>query len=171
MIQGFSDFSLEAPACHPGVTVYKAYFKLMADVSDLFPFINAVGENATYHEKPHYIQFTLNGRRCALYPDEVHIAMFENRYQAIDFFDHLCQFLNDIEDRKALIEPDFTTYTPIPVLEIFKCLPKTSCKACGYLTCMAFAAALSHKEASIDQCPDLNVPGNKAAKTLQSMGI
>ena len=171
MIKGFSEFSLEAPACHPGVTVYKAYFKLMSDVSDLFPFINAVGENAVYHDKPHHIQFTLHKYRIALYPDEVHIAMFENRHQAIDFFDILCEFLNDIEFRKHTIVPDHTRYKPIPVFDIFKLLPKTNCKKCGYLACMAFAAALSQKEASPDQCPDLNTPGNKTVETLHSMGI
>jgi len=171
MIKGFSNFSMDAPGCHPGVTVYKAYYKLMTDVSDLFPFINAIAENATYHEKPHHIQFALNGRRCALCPDEVHMAMFENRHQAIEFFDSFCEFLNDIEAKKASIEPDYTFYKPIPVITIFKLLPRTNCKECGYLTCMAFAAALSQKEASLDQCPDLNTPGNKIADTLQAMGI
>jgi len=171
MIAGFSEFSLESPGCHPGVTVYKAYFKLTADVSSLFPFINAVAENAVYHEKPHHIQFTLNERRIALYPDEVHIAMFENRLQAIDFFNVFCEFVNDLEAKKEDIEPDHRKYKPIPVFDIFKLLPRTNCKKCGYLTCMAFAAALSQKEAHPDLCPGLNTPGNQAVDTLQAMGI
>jgi ArsR family metal-binding transcriptional regulator len=171
MIKGFSNFSLDSPACHPGVTVYKAYFKLLTDVSDLFPFINAVAERATYYEKPHHIQFALKEKRCALYPDEVHIAMFENRQQAIEFFDTFCEFLNDIEAQKDSIKPNYTVYKPIPVIEIFKLLPKTNCKECGYLTCMAFAAALSQKEASLDQCPELNTPGNQSVDALHAMGI
>jgi len=171
MIKGFSNFSMDAPGCHPGVTVYKAYFKLLTDVSDLFPFINAVAENPTYHEKPNHIQFVLKGRRCALYPNEVHIAMFENRHQAIEYFDTFCEFLNGIETQKDSIEPNFTVYKPLPVFEIFKLLPKSNCKECGYLTCMAYAAALSQKEANLDQCPELNTPGNQSVDTLHAMGI
>jgi ArsR family metal-binding transcriptional regulator len=171
MIKGFSDFSLDAPGCHPGVIAYKAYFKLNTDVSDLFPFINATAENASYHEKPHCIQFALNGRRIALYPDEVHIAMFENRHQALEFFETFSEFLNTIEAKKDSIEPNYRKYKPVPVFDIFKLLPRTNCKKCGYLTCMAFAAALSKKEADLDQCPDLNTRGNKATDTLHAMGI
>jgi len=38
-------------------------------------------------------------------------------------------------------------------LEIFKLLPKTNCKECGYPTCLAFAMALAQKKVSLDDCP------------------
>ena len=171
MIQGFSEFSLEAPACHPGVIVFSAHFKLNFDVTELFPYINRVAESATYHEKPHYIQFALDKWRVALYPNVVKAARFENRDQALDFFDLLCGFLNDVEAGKDTIEPDLTMYKPIPVLEVFKLLPRTNCKECGYQTCMAFAAALSQKETDLDQCPELCDPANENADALHAMGL
>lgn len=40
-------------------------------------------------------------------------------------------------------------------LEIYKHLPKTNCKKCGFPTCLAFAMALAGKKTSLDKCPDI----------------
>jgi len=41
-------------------------------------------------------------------------------------------------------------------VEIFKLLPKTNCKKCGFLTCLAFAMKLAQRQASLDLCPDVS---------------
>ncbi len=41
-------------------------------------------------------------------------------------------------------------------LEIFKLLPKTNCKKCGFLTCLAFAMAVANGKSSLDACPDIS---------------
>ena len=38
-------------------------------------------------------------------------------------------------------------------LDIYKLLPKTNCKDCGFATCLAFAMALVQKKTSLDKCP------------------
>ena len=40
-------------------------------------------------------------------------------------------------------------------VEIFKLLPKTNCKKCGYPTCLAFAMKLAQGQVTIDSCPDI----------------
>ncbi|MDD5688452.1 MAG: acetyl-CoA decarbonylase/synthase complex subunit gamma [Elusimicrobia bacterium] len=47
-------------------------------------------------------------------------------------------------------------------LDIYKNLPKTNCKKCGFPTCLAFAMALAAKKTSLDKCPDVS----EAAKQL-----
>jgi len=44
------------------------------------------------------------------------------------------------------------------VAEILKHLPKTNCKKCGELTCMAFAARLAKRDISLEACPPLFTP-------------
>lgn len=39
--------------------------------------------------------------------------------------------------------------------EVYKHLPKTNCKECGEENCMAFAAKLVNREATLDKCPPL----------------
>lgn len=41
-------------------------------------------------------------------------------------------------------------------LEIYKRLPKTNCKKCGFPTCLAFAMQLTAKKVSLDKCPDVS---------------
>lgn len=41
-------------------------------------------------------------------------------------------------------------------LEIYKLLPKTNCKKCGFPTCLAFAMQLAAKKVSLDKCPDVS---------------
>lgn len=41
-------------------------------------------------------------------------------------------------------------------VEIFKLLPKTNCKKCGFPTCLAFAMKLAQRQASLDLCPDIS---------------
>ncbi|MBI4824339.1 MAG: acetyl-CoA decarbonylase/synthase complex subunit gamma [Nitrospirae bacterium] len=41
-------------------------------------------------------------------------------------------------------------------VDIFKLLPKTNCKKCGYPTCLAFAMKLAQRQASLDSCPDVS---------------
>ncbi|MEK7713811.1 MAG: (Fe-S)-binding protein, partial [Deltaproteobacteria bacterium] len=46
-------------------------------------------------------------------------------------------------------------------VEIFKHLPKTNCKKCGYPTCLAFAMKLAALQESTDKCPDLSEEAKK----------
>jgi acetyl-CoA decarbonylase/synthase complex subunit gamma len=47
-------------------------------------------------------------------------------------------------------------------LEIYKLLPKTNCKKCGFPTCLAFAMQLAAKKVSLDKCPDVTEEVKKA---------
>jgi acetyl-CoA decarbonylase/synthase, CODH/ACS complex subunit gamma len=48
-------------------------------------------------------------------------------------------------------------------VEIFKLLPKTNCKKCGFPTCLAFAMKLAQRQASLELCPDIS---NEARQKL-----
>ena len=63
--------------------------------------------------------------------------------------------INDIYERRDSITPRYTGQAGLKVMEILKLLPMTNCKACGYTTCMAFAAALREGETRLEDCPPL----------------
>lgn len=44
----------------------------------------------------------------------------------------------------------------LKALDIYKMLPRTNCKKCGYPTCMAFAMKLAAGKADVSLCPDLD---------------
>ena len=165
LVQGYSDFSLDTPdpIIRLGGSIWNAHFRLDTDVSELFPYINAAVEGATYYEKPHYIAFPLGDFHCSLYGDKVAAGAFEDRNQALEFISHLIDFLNDLFSRKDSFRPDHKKYRHQSVLEIFKLLPRTNCQECGLPTCMAFAAALSRREVVPGQCPALAKPLSETA--------
>jgi len=47
-------------------------------------------------------------------------------------------------------------------LQIFKLLPNTNCKKCGYPTCLAFAMKLAAAKESLDKCPDATAEAHAA---------
>jgi acetyl-CoA decarbonylase/synthase complex subunit gamma len=46
-------------------------------------------------------------------------------------------------------------------IEIYKYLPKTNCKECGFPTCLAFAMKVAQKQADISLCPHLSEESRK----------
>ncbi|MDD4938784.1 MAG: acetyl-CoA decarbonylase/synthase complex subunit gamma [Candidatus Omnitrophica bacterium] len=47
-------------------------------------------------------------------------------------------------------------------LDIYKLLPKTNCRECGFATCLAFAMQLAKKTVGIDKCPHLSQEAKNA---------
>lgn len=61
--------------------------------------------------------------------------------------------VNEIWTRKDSIKPKYEGKKPLPnVLDIYKRLPQTNCRECGYLSCMAFAAALRSDPSKVSLC-------------------
>jgi acetyl-CoA decarbonylase/synthase complex subunit gamma len=63
-------------------------------------------------------------------------------------------------------------------LDIYKLLPKTNCRECGFVTCLAFAMQIAKKAVSLDKCPYLTEEAKGALEQaslppirLVSMGI
>lgn len=46
-------------------------------------------------------------------------------------------------------------------VQIFKLLPKTNCKKCGFPTCLAFAMKLAQRQATLESCPDVSEEAQK----------
>ncbi len=168
LVKGYSDFSLKVVGMPPrdslGVEERMcAHFRLDAEVSALFPYINGVAQSAAFFEKPLFIRFMLDGILCGLYPHHGVAAPFAGREEALGFLERLLVFLNDIHRRLDALVPNHKRWKPVPVLDIFRLLPRTNCRECGYATCLAFAAALSQQKTFPKRCPALARPISEQA--------
>ncbi len=56
-------------------------------------------------------------------------------------------------------------------LDIYKLLPKTNCKKCGFPTCLAFAMALAAKKTSLDKCSDVTESAKQALEAASEPPI
>ncbi len=142
---------------------YGAEFEMEGDLSSLFPYINAVAKGAQFYDKPVFIKFFLDDHLCAFYPDKGAFAPASDLAEAVAFLDRLIDYVLDIDFRKGDIRPNLRKYKPISAVDIFKLLPGSNCKYCGYATCLAYAAALSRQQASLINCPHLARPAEAKA--------
>lgn len=154
-IQGITKLSTRTPACHPGVMMLSADFDLPVDVSELFPYINAALDDAKMYDNPMHIKFTFSGRMYVLYASKGMGTPFETLADAEGGVNRMIEYLNGLYRNRETITPNNKIYKPIAVIDVFKILPGTNCKSCGFATCLAFAAALSKGEVPYAQCPDL----------------
>ena len=56
-------------------------------------------------------------------------------------------------------------------LDIYKLLPKTNCRECGFVTCLAFAMQLAKKAVAIDKCPYLSAEAKKVLESSSQPAI
>ena len=142
---------------------YGARFQLSNDLSPLFPYINAVADRARLFEKPVYIKFVLEKRLCAFYASEGAFTPVGDMAQALQFLQKLFDYIEDISKRSGSLIPSHKKFKPSSALDIYRLLPGSNCRICGYPTCMAFAAALSRQNTSIVNCPYLGRPMEERA--------
>jgi ArsR family metal-binding transcriptional regulator len=69
--------------------------------------------------------------------------------------------LEEVEERKGELQPNFSRGVELKALDIFKLLPGTNCKACDELTCLAFAVKLLGGEKAVVRCAPLFTPEYK----------
>jgi DNA-binding CsgD family transcriptional regulator/ArsR family metal-binding transcriptional regulator len=167
LVQGYSDVSIsKSDICKDldREINYGAHFRLGADVSELFPYINGYIKKARYHYRPLHVQFIRESVLCTLYPKEAMAAPFKGRKQVFEFIEGLLVFLNDLHDRRQELKPSHKLYRQPPsIVDILKTLPQTNCGQCGYPTCMAFAADLRKGRAAPDHCPEFAQPVSMCA--------
>lgn len=171
-INGYSDFQFIVPMFKKPSSevdsqssrVWSASFRLDQDVRPLFPYINALLDDALFYEKPEHVRFLFNGYRCFLYQNTTVAYFFDSKTAAKEFASGVIDFLNGIYDQKEDIKPNYNQIKQVPIIDILKILPKTNCKECGFLTCMAFAAALIKGKVTAQACPSLASPISESAE-------
>ncbi|HBG21317.1 MAG TPA: hypothetical protein DDY32_19125 [Desulfobulbaceae bacterium] len=142
---------------------YGARFQLAEDLSPLFPYINAVADHARFYERSVYVNFVFEKRLCAFYSKEGAFAPIGDMAEALGFLPKLFDYIADIARRSPDIVPSHKKFKPSSALDIYRLLPGSNCRICGYTTCIAFAAALSRQNTSVVNCPHLTRPMEEKA--------
>lgn len=122
--------------CTTGGSKIKIRADLSRDICEIFPYLNSNIKSAMYNKKGHTITFKVEQKVVTFFAKEVAITKLLNE--------------TDAYEMKKLPSP----------IEIYKNLPKLNCKACGEMTCMAFASKLLSGEKSIKACRPLYQDSN-----------
>ena len=128
---------------------------LASSIIELLPYINSVLPNPNYDPEKHMITFKKGEKLFFLTESQVSITKLVNMTDAYGETDWLKDLINDIYNRKKDIIPIHERRSRPGPIAIYKLLPKTNCKKCGELTCLAFATRLNAQETDLKLCIDL----------------
>jgi ArsR family metal-binding transcriptional regulator len=149
---------LAASACHPDADWYVLFIKLYDDISEVLPYLNAELEHPTdYRRSDGILLWQYGDKKYAFRPYEIAIAPVFDDKEAQELSNSIIETVNDIWKQKDKITPNFEGRKPLPkVLDIYKLLPRSNCKKCGFPTCMAFAVELRLDFMKLSLCPYLS---------------
>jgi ArsR family metal-binding transcriptional regulator len=155
-----TDYNFELVEDHhsPGSGRYGVRVRLPADISASFPYLNAILEDSIYDHENSILIGVNNRRRYAFRPHEIQLGMVTEPSSASSLVSEVIELVNRVWEERNLITPSFRERKLPAVYDIYKLLPRTNCKRCGYPTCLAFAADLRSGAVTLEQCPLLSQP-------------
>jgi ArsR family metal-binding transcriptional regulator len=156
LLDRIDSFDIFRPKMDSSKEVLHAIATFEADISPSFPYVNAELGAWDYNQANQVLLIKLSaGKWITLHPQKIAIRGIKDLDEAHALLAWIKGQINDIYARRESITPRYTSQAGLKVMEILKLLPMTNCKACGYATCMAYAAALREGEISLNDCPPL----------------
>lgn len=152
------DLEVFTPPCEPGADRYAARARLIVDISEVLPYLNATLRGAVYLPEANALTWKKGGHNIAFHAYQVATSNAEDREGAEKELKGLIDLVNRTWERRAEITPDHTTRQRPTPMAIFKLLPQTNCKQCGEPTCYIFALKLAASQKRLSDCPLLAEP-------------
>jgi len=125
---------------------------ISGDLTEVFPYMNAVMREASYNRNGPTFTFMDGYRMISLYPRRIAVAKADEIVDAWRTLEAIRRRVNQTWARRAEITPSYERREKPSALEIFKRLPRTNCRACGEQTCLAFAVKLWSGGAQPSDC-------------------
>jgi len=155
-----TDYRFELVEDHhsPGSGRYGVRVILPIDISASFPYLNTVLDDALYDHENSILIGVNNRRRYAFRPHEIQVGMVTDPSETSSIVDEVVGLVNRVWEEHERITPSFRGRKLPTVYDIYKLLPGTNCKECGYPTCLACAADIRNGVISLERCPLLSKP-------------
>ncbi len=149
-------FEIFRPKCDPSKEVLHGIATFADDISPVFPYLNAELGGWDYDLINQVLLLKLSdGKWITLHPQKIALRGARDQEECHALLDWIQGQINDHYSRRGLITPRYVSQAGLKIIDILRLLPMTSCKACGHVTCMAYAAALREGEITLDDCPPL----------------
>jgi len=156
LIRGF-ELEMISPPCVPGSEQWSGQARLDTDITEVLPYLNAYFPETSYDRDAQVVLMKRDGKKCAFRPHLISVAPVDDREEASRLLNKLAGLVNETWRNRSTIEPSYEQKAIPTVMELYRLLPRTNCKKCGYATCMAFAAGLREGKTELSCCPELNL--------------
>jgi len=146
------NLELKEPPSQKGSELWTVYLDIKEDIAEVFPYLNSVWKTCLYNHELKEIT-RVGDRRYIFRANQIAISKIRDRQEGSEVAAKIVEEVNQIWKKRDEIEPNFEQRKRPSAIDVYKLLPKTNCKECGYPTCMAFANDLSTGKAELSQCP------------------
>jgi ArsR family metal-binding transcriptional regulator len=176
LLEKINNYEIFRPKCDASKEVLHSIATFNTDISPVFPYLNAELGGWDYDKDNQVLVLKLSpGKWITLHAREIAIRGARDLEESHALLKWIQGQINDTYERRDRITPRYASQAGLKVMEILKLLPMTNCKACGYATCMAYAAALREGEISLNDCMPLReekyrAKGEKLQAYLESFG-
>ncbi len=156
LLEKINNYEIFRPKCDSTKEVLHSIATFDADIAPALPYLNAELGGWDYDQQNQVLLLKLSaGKWVTLQRHEIAIRGAGDMAESRALLEWIKGQINDIYERREEITPRYTGQAGLKVMDILKLTPMTNCKACGYATCMAYAAALREGEISLNDCPPL----------------
>lgn len=135
------------PKRDPSKEVLHLIADFAADISPALPYLNAELGGWDYDGVNHALLLKMSaGKWITFQAHQIAIRGCRDLEEARALLAWAQGQINEVYEQRHRLTPRTTGQAGLQVMEILKKLPRTNCRACGYATCMAYAAALREGE-------------------------
>jgi ArsR family metal-binding transcriptional regulator len=138
--------------CAADETKLRAVAHISGDLTEAFPYANAVSSDAFFNVSGQTFTITDAYRIVTLYPRRIAMAKADDIIDAWRVLEMLRVRFNESWKHRLEITPSFALRKRPPAMEIYYRLPKKNCGQCGERMCMAFALKLWSGEQRLTNC-------------------
>jgi ArsR family metal-binding transcriptional regulator len=156
LLRGYKITRVGRSCCNPEWIAVTA--QLSDDISQVFPYLNAVLTNAVYTPEVPNLNFKIDTGLVSLMPREMNVGQVLCEEDAVKVLDYLKGLINDTWERRESITPFYERKAEIKAKDIVDFLPGTNCRDCGLPTCFAFAVAMIRGQKRLKDCSALSKP-------------
>jgi ArsR family metal-binding transcriptional regulator len=133
------------------------FIDVQDNILEALPYLNAELGGLDYYHSDGILLWLHGEKRYAFRSHEIAITPVLEAQEAQKLADSIVKTINSIWKRREQIAPSFEgKKRPPNVLDIYKLLPRTNCKLCGFPSCMALATALRSDSTKSLLCPNLS---------------
>lgn len=122
-------------------------------IDAVLPLLNAMLPNViSYSPRASALVLRRKPGFITLLADTIYITQVKDAGEGLELLAAVRDLLNQTWQARETIQPrNEERRTPRP-LDVWELLPRTNCRMCGEMTCMAFGFALLEARRSIDEC-------------------
>lgn len=123
--------------------------ELSDEIHEVLPYLNGVLKGYIYNHPPLALTIKKDGKLFTLHFRHITLAKIEDEKEAEEILKWLKDLINETDEKRDQIEPNYSMAAELKALDIFKLLPETNCKKCGDPTYLAFAVKVVGRDLEI----------------------